>query len=269
MGNVVVEQDVVIGKGGDRELKVDVFRPADQSGLVPGVLFMPGGGWRNCDRAALAERYGYPLAKHGLVCVNGEYRVMDEAPWPAQIHDVKAAIRWVRANSASLGIAPSQIVIAGKSAGGQLALLAAGTPNVPEFEGNGGNSGVSTEVAGAVGSSPVSDLADFSERRDLEALLGPNPSADFLKAISPITYANRSYPPTLIFHGTSDTRVHHHETMRFFEKLEQAEVPVDLHLYAGQDHFFDREPHFYQAVCDAIELFISRYVPLREPVASA
>ena len=84
-----------------------------------------------------------------------------------------------------------------------------------------------------------------------------------------ITYATRGYPPTLIFHGTSDTRVHHHQTIRFFEKLEQAGVPVDLHLYAGQDHFFDREPHFYQAVADAIALFISRYVPLREPVASA
>ena len=269
MSDVTVEEGVVIGKGGDRELKVDVFRPAGQSGLVPGVLFMPGGGWRNCDRAALAERYGYPIAKYGYVCVNGEYRVTDEAPWPAQIHDVKAAIRWVRANSVSLGIDPSQLVIAGKSAGGLLALLAGGTPNVAEFEGDGGNPGVSTEVAGVVGSAPVSNLSDFAGTRDLEHLLGPNPSAEFLKSISPITYANESYPPTLIFHGTSDTRVHHHETMRFVEKLEQAGVPVDLHLYAGQDHFFDREPHFYQAVADAIALFISRYVPLREPVAAA
>ena len=158
MSYVVFEEGLVIGKGGERELKVDVFRPASQSGTVPGVLFMPGGGWRNCDRAALAERYGYPLANHGYVCVNGEYRVMDEAPWPAQIHDVKMAIRWVRANSSSLGIDPSQIVIAGKSSGGQLALLAAGTPNHSEFEGNGSNLGVSTEVAGVIGSSPVSDF---------------------------------------------------------------------------------------------------------------
>ena len=165
MSDVVVEEGLVIGKGGERELKVDVFRPANQSGSVPGVLFMPGGGWRNCDRAALAERYGYPLAKHGYVCVNGEYRVTDEAPWPAQIHDVKMAIRWVRANSSSLGIDPSRMVIAGKSSGGQLALLAAGTPNQAEFEGDGSNLGVNTEVAGAVGSSPVSEttcLAAFT-----------------------------------------------------------------------------------------------------------
>jgi acetyl esterase/lipase len=193
---------------------------------------------------------------------------MDEALWPAQIHDVKTAIRWVRANSESLGIEPSQIVIAGKSSGGQLALLAAGTPNLAEFEGNGGNPGVSTDVAGVVGSAPVSNMTDFAERRDLEPLFGANPSPELLKAISPITYANENYPPTLIFHGTADTRVHHHETVRFFEKLEQAGVPVDLHLYAGQDHFFDREPHFYQAVADAVALFISRCVPLREPVTA-
>ena len=117
------------------------------------------------------------------------------------------------------------------------------------------------------GSAPVSNMTDFAERRDLEPLLGPNPSAEFLRAISPITYADEDYPPTLIFHGTADTRVHHHETMRFYERLEQAGVPVDLHLYAGQDHFFDREPHFYQAVADAVKLFISRYVPLREQIA--
>jgi acetyl esterase/lipase len=71
VSDVVVEKELVIGKGGGRKLKVDVFRPAVQSGPVPGVLFMPGKGWRNCDRAALAERYGYAIAKYGYVCVNG------------------------------------------------------------------------------------------------------------------------------------------------------------------------------------------------------
>ena len=87
--------------------------------------------------------------------VGAEYRVMSEAPWPAQIQDVKANIRWMRANHEMLGIDPSLIVVAGKSAGGHLALLAAGTPDAPEFEGDGGNSGISSEVTAVIGSSPV------------------------------------------------------------------------------------------------------------------
>ena len=71
----MIAREMGLGKGGDRDLGVDVFRPGGQSGLVPGVLFFPGGGWRNCDRSALAERYGYPIAERGYVCINGEYRV--------------------------------------------------------------------------------------------------------------------------------------------------------------------------------------------------
>ena len=93
--------------------------------------------------------------------------------------------------------------------------------------------------------------------------------ADLVRAANAITYANKDYPPALFFHGTSDTRVHHSTTMRMYEALEQAGVPVDLHLFAGEDHFFDREPRFYKATTDSIAIFISRYVPVREAVAAS
>ena len=122
MSDVTIEENVVIGRGGDRDLLVDIIKPGNLSGPVPGILFLPGGGWRRADRTPLTERYGIGLANHGYVCVVGEYRTMDEAPWPAQIQDVKANIRWMRANAGMLGIDPSLIVVAGKSAGGLLAL---------------------------------------------------------------------------------------------------------------------------------------------------
>ena len=268
MTDITVEDNVVVGVGGQRELKVDVIRPVNLSGPVPGLLFLPGGGWRNADRAPLKGRYSFALASQGYVCVNGEYRVMDEAPWPAQIHDVKATIRWMGANSDELGIEPSQIVICGKSAGGHLALLAAGTPDLEEFEGEGGNPGVSSRVAAVVGMSPVSDISERARLPEFEPLFGPAPSDELVDAANPISYANSSYPPALFFHGTSDDRVHHSDTLRMYSKLEAAGVPVDLHLYAGQNHFFDREPHFYKATTDAIGLFLSRYVPARETVAA-
>ena len=269
MSDIKIEEGVVVAKGGDRDLKADILRPANQSSPVPGILILPGGGFRNADRAPLTERYGLALANHGYVCVNAEYRVMDEAPWPAQVQDVKAEIRWMRANSADLGIDPDLIVVAGKSAGGLLALVAAGSSHVKEFDGDGGNPGVSSKVAAVVGMSPVSDISERAVDPDFEALFGKNPTADLVRAANAITYANKDYPPALFFHGTSDTRVHHSTTMRMYEALEQAGVPVDLHLFAGEDHFFDRDPRFYKATTDSIAIFISRYVPVREAVAAS
>ena len=195
MSDVKIEEGVVVAKGGGRDLKADVLRPANQSGLVPGILFLPGGGFRNADRAPLTERYGLAMADPGYVCVNAEYRVMDEAPWPAQVQDVKAEIRWMRANSADLGIDPDLIVVAGKSAGGLLALVATGSGHVKEFDGDGGNAGVSSKVAAVVGMSPVSDISERAVDPEFEALFGKNPTAEYVKAANAITYVNKDYPP--------------------------------------------------------------------------
>ena len=268
MTNVRMEENVVIYHVGGRELTVDIFRPVDPPGPVQGLLFLPGGGWQTARRAPLKERYGIRMAERGYVCVTGEYRVMDEAPWPAQIQDVKATLRWMRANSENLGIDPAAIVVGGKSAGGHPALLAAGTRGLREFEGNRGNNTVSSEVAGVVGVAPVADLTEWARRPTMAKLFGANPPAPIVDAASPITHVNNHYPPTLLVHGTADTRVPHDMTVRMYQALERAEVPVDLHLYAGQDHFFDQEPRYCDAIADAMAFFIARYVPIRLPVTT-
>lgn len=261
MSPIRVEEDVVVSSPGGRDLKVDIFHPEDISETRTGVLFLPGGGWRTADRTPLKDRYGIRLAQRGFLCVAGEYRVMDEAPWPAPIQDVKTIIQWMRANSAELGIDPSLIVVAGKSAGGHLALLAAGTSDVVEFEGDGENAGVSSEVAAVVAVAPVSDIAEYAQTHDMEQLFGKSPSSEDLRAANPPSYVKKDYPPTLLVHGTSDQRVPHSMTQRMYRALEDAGVPVDLHLYAGQDHFLDQDPQFCDAISDAIALFIARYVP--------
>ena len=263
------EENMVIYTIGRRELKVDVFRPANTSGPVQGLLFLPGGGWQTANRAPLKERYGMRMAEHGFVCVIGEYRVMDEAPWPAQSQDVKATIRWMRANSGSLGIDPAAIVVGGKSAGGHLALLAAGTHGLEAFEGQSGHASVSSEVAGVIGIAPVADLTEWTRRPTMAKLFGANPSAEVVEAASPIAHVSRDYPPTLLVHGTADSRVPHAMTVRMYQALEQAGVPVDLYLYAGQDHFFDQEAQFCAAVADAMAFFITRIVPVQQPVTTA
>jgi acetyl esterase/lipase len=264
MTHVNIEENVVIHTVAGRALTVDIFRPVDTQGPVQSLLFLPGGGWQTANRAPLKERYGIRMAQHGYVCVTGEYRVMDEVPWPAQIQDVKATIRWMRANSERLGIDPAAIVV-----GGHLALLAAGTRGVDAFEGDGGHSTVSSEVAAVIGVAPVADLTEFARRPSMARLFGANPAAEIIKAASPITYANKEYPPTLFVHGTADDRVPHTMTMQMYQALEQAGVPVDLHLYAGQDHFFDQEPQFSAAVADAMACFMARYTPVQAVVTTA
>jgi acetyl esterase/lipase len=268
MTNVRIEENVVIHRVGGHELQVDIFRPEPTPGPVQGLLFLPGGGWQTANRAPLKERYGLRMAQRGFVCVAGEYRVMDEAPWPAQIQDVKATIRWMRANSEHLGIDPAAIVVGGKSAGGHLALLAAGTRGLGEFEGDSSNTTVSSDVAGVVGVAPVADLTEWARRPTMAKLFGENPAAETIKAASPIAHVKGDYPPTLLVHGTADSRVPHAITMRMYQALEQAGVPVDVHLYAGQDHFFDQEPRFCDAIADAMAFFITRYVPERLPVTT-
>jgi acetyl esterase/lipase len=175
----------------------------------------------------------------------------------------------MRASCESLGIDPSAIVVGGKSAGGHLALLAAGTRGLDAFEGQRGHTTVSSEVAGVIGIAPVADLTEWARRPTMAKLFGENPAVPVVKAASPIAHVNADYPPTLLVHGTADTRVPHAMTMRMVQALEQAGVPVDLHLYAGQDHFFDQEPPFCDAIADAMAFFIARYVPVRQPVTTA
>src|SRR5262245_29362189 len=177
MTQISMEENVVIHTVAGRALHVDIFRPANVSGPIQGLLFLPGGGWQTANRAPLKERYGVRMAKRGYVCVTGEYRVMDEAPWPAPIQDVKATIRWMRAHSDDLGIDPTAVVVGGKSAGGHLALLAAGTRGLDVFEGNSGDATVSSEVAAVVGVAPVADLTEWARRPTMAKLFGQSPAA--------------------------------------------------------------------------------------------
>ena len=170
----------------------------------------------------------------------------------------------MRANSVALGVDHSKIVVAGNSAGGHLALMAGLATDVAEFEDCVGGSDVSSGVSAAVGISPVLDMSWAVGRKDLASFLGTAPSPEMIKSASPVEYVRGNNPPTLLIHGTSDSRVHHSMTVNMYQKLEQAGVPADLHLYAGQDHSFDADLGFAQSIVREIDLFISRFVLIKE-----
>ena len=264
MSEVKVDDDVKIGQVGDLHLMVDVFRPSYASGLTPAILFLPGGSWFTANRAGIKDRFGISLAEEGYVCVVGEYRVASEALWPAQIQDVKSTIRWMRANSLELGVDHSKIVVVGKSAGGHLALMAGLATDVAEFELGVGDRDVSSGVAASVGIAPVLDMFWAVGRKDLAPFRGTAPSTELIKSASPVEYVRGDSPPILLIHGTSDSRVHHSMTVNMYQELEKAGVPSDLRLYAGQDHSFDADITFAQSIVREIDLFISRFVLIKQ-----
>ena len=258
-GRVTIEEDVVFGVGGGRDLQCDVYTPPGRPERAPAVLLLHGGGWRNGDRKQL-RGYGILLGRDGYLCVCSEYRLVGEAAWPAQIHDVKAALRWMRANSQRLGLDPTKIAVQGNSAGAHLALVAAGTPNISEFEGEGGNEGVASHVAAAISIYGPTDFTETVLSERVGDLMGSDRSAERLRAASPITYVDGSFPPTLLIQGTDDKIVPAGHSTRMNDALHNAGVPVELHLYAGQPHAFDGERNFGRQCASIMSLFLSRYV---------
>lgn len=268
---MTVEEGVVYGTAGSggRDLLCDVYRPP---GVAPGdgapaVVLVHGGSWRQGDRAQL-KGYGILLGRAGYVCVAPEYRLLGEAPWPAAIEDVKAAVRWVRASAPSLGIDPARICIEGNSAGAHLALLAAGTPDLASLEGTGGNEGVSSAVAAVAAIyAPTSFYTEGEERESgglpFLALAEGAAAADAEGAslASPVRHVSPSFPPTFLAHGTTDTTVPVSASLRMYQELASARVPVEMHLYAEQPHAFDAQPQFGRQVAAEMLLFLDRYVP--------
>ncbi len=264
-GRVSIEEGVVFGTGGGRELRCDIYTPPGAPKNAPSVLLVHGGGWSSGDRSQL-RGYGILLGRQGFVCVASEYRLSGEAPWPAQIHDVKAALRWMRANHERLGIDPQRIAISGNSAGGHLVLMMGGTPNVPEFEGDGGNPGVDTSVAAVLSFYPPTDFGDAAKLSTaVAALMGPNASADAVRGASPVTWANKDFPPTAFFHGTKDELVAANESLKMYRRLIEAGASAELHIYADEPHAFDSAPLLGRQCADIMALFLKRYVIDREP----
>lgn len=256
-----VERDIVFGKGGDKDLLLDVYHPAeDVTPKRTAIVHLFGGGFRTGNKAAqYVVNNVAALARLGYTNVSGTYRLQSEAPWPAQLHDTKAAIRWTRANADRIGVDADKIVIAGYSAGGMLALLAAGTNGVDEFEGEGGNAGVSSDVQACVAVYPA------TSGEMARGLFAPGLSeaelADAIEAASPTTYIGERFAPTILIHGTDDGTIPVSSSIEFFRGLKEHGVPAALTLIQGADHVFDNtELDAVEVMARSADLFLDRLI---------
>lgn len=252
---------VVAGPGG-RPLTARVTRPVP--GVAPdrrcAVIQIHGGGWALGAPAMLARRSA-ELANHGFTAVAVEYRLTGEAPWPAQLHDVKRAIRHVRANADSLGIDPARIVLQGHSAGGHLALMAAGTADDPAWDPPATepdpHGEVSSAVAAVVAFYPPADLRSGPSA---VRLLGEGHDPAVAAAASPITHVGAGFPPTMLLHGLDDATVPPASSQALYDALAAAGVPAELHLYAGQIHEFDAGATMCALTQHEAAVFVERHL---------
>jgi acetyl esterase/lipase len=225
-----------------RELLLNVLRPLDRGDpVLPGVIYVHGGGW------AVGHRTDTPndlLAIRGFVTISISYRFSQDAVFPAALHDVKAAIRWVRANASDLGIDPdgnrNRIGIWGHSSGGHLASMAALTGDLAEMEGEVGVPDISSAVQAAVPiAGPSWFMAEDMYGDDaVERLLGVHQAKDpeLGRYASPAGHVHAGAPPFLIVHGEADTVVPLSQSQLLYERLRDAGVESESIVVPGAGH---------------------------------
>jgi len=260
---VVIEANVIFGRTAERDLACEVFRPPAATANGAGILLLHGGGWERGDRNQV-RAFGMHLGREGFVCVASTYRLTPEAPWPAQIHDVHTAIRFMRDEAAVLGIDPTRIAAIGASAGGHLALLAAGGAFAA------GDDGTAKSLRAVVAIFPPTLLSprDAMEEGAVPALalLGDGDTQEASTLASPLHYVRPGFPPTLLLHGNADALVPAKASMRMYEALIAARVPAELHMVADQPHAYVLQRDFHRLSVQIIALFLRRYLGLRPDV---
>src|SRR5262245_56640685 len=241
--NVNVQQDVEYAKAGEVGLKLDIYKPkAESTAPRPLVVWIHGGGWQGGNKSSGAGLLAPLVASGDYVGISVGYRLTDVAPFPAQIHDCKAAIRYVRANADKLGIDANKIGVWGSSAGGHLVSLLGTSGDVKDVEGTLGTTGVSSRVTCVVDFCGPSDFPNFEitsgAQGPIAKLLGglPKDRTEMSRQASPITDVSKDHPPFLVIHGTSDATVPFDQGVRFNDALKKGGVDSTLIRIEGGGH---------------------------------
>ncbi|MEV4036314.1 alpha/beta hydrolase [Streptomyces umbrinus] len=252
---------------GYRPLQMELWTPADTD-RPPCVVWIHGGAWFFGDRRWLPETVEpdgvfNALLAAGVAVASIDYRLSAEARFPAQLHDAKAAIRYLRHYADRLNLDPHRIGVWGESAGGHLAALVALTGGLAALEGEVGVRGPDSSVRVCVDWYGLSDLRsddDTDSDPDSDAEPGPDESLEpglpfdivgmllgsrdpqAARAASPVTYATADAPPFLLMHGTGDVVVPAAHSEILHDALTQAGAQSELLLVDGADHIFSGAP---------------------------
>jgi acetyl esterase/lipase len=244
---VLFQRAVEYSNPDGQHLQLDLARPKTSSAPAPAVLCIHGGGFR------AGTRDGYDslclkLAQRGFVAATVTYRLAPKYQFPAAVHDVKAAVRWLRAHAAEYGIDSTRIGVTGDSAGGHLAQFLGVTSGISEFEGYGGSPLQSSAVSCVVNRYGPSDFTKSYDKsvdaaEVLPLFLGGDLEHARLRHIraSPLNWVTPNSAPTLLLHGTEDKYVAYEQAVWMRDRLQACGVEVQLLTLQGAGHGFKGE----------------------------
>ena len=239
-GMKLVKDLPYIADGHDRN-KLDLYLPEKADGPLPVVLYVHGGAWQTGNKES--ARVFLSLVEHGYALAACNYRLSQDAKFPAQIEDCKAAVRWLRANAAKYHLDPDHIGAMGGSAGGHLAALLGTTAKTKATGGKRGNLDQPSGVQAVVDLFGPTDFLQMNGRHggpdspEAKLLGGPvSEHKDLAKQANPITYISSSTPPFLILHGVEDKTVPIGQSELLAAALKKAGVDVNFLRIEGAGH---------------------------------
>ena len=268
-------EDLVYARYGERELKLDLYRPkaaAKEGRILPAIVCIHGGGWWQGTRKNHAH-VAQALAARGFVTATISYRLSGEIPFPAQIQDCKAAVRFLRANAKIYGIDSDHIGAIGLSAGGHLTALLATSAGVEELEGDGGHSEFSSAIQAAV---PMGAQSNFrSHFGNIKRTPPPKPGGkpniwvQFLDSTpeenperwllaSPLTHLDEGDPPMHFITGELDKESTH--AVVFRNRMKELEIAEALTVIPDAPHAFPGRQKFFDQMLEAADAWFSEHL---------
>lgn len=267
---------------GFRPLKMDIWLPRKASGQVPLVLWVHGGAFQLGDRRELPPTFAPDsvfrlLNEAGIACATVDYRHSLEAPFPAQLHDLKAAVRYLREWAERLGVDPGRFGAWGESAGGHLVAMLGLTGDREDLDAGLGAQGHRSAISAVVDFYGVSSLIDIPPMDTPDGLfpaaltaavpagmsmqpnymlVGGSDDPSLLAAASPVSYVSAGAPPFLLVHGDRDALVPHAQTDLLAAALAAAGVEHEVVTIKGGDHcFFGAEDQLDSILAGAVSYF--------------
>ncbi len=250
----MVRRDLEYARVGELSLKLDLHQPPGKQ-RSPLIVWVHGGAWRSGSKTSMPLK---KLVEDGWVVASVDYRLSTQARFPAQIHDIKAAIRFLRGNVGRLGIAARQIVIAGDSAGAHLAALVGVSNGHAELEGEVGADGSQkSDVQGILSFYGAANLTSILKQSTphglsvrvpaLDLLLGGQPEQvpELARLASPVFHVDKQDPPLLLLHGDQDPQMPINQSHELCGAYQKVGARVQFEVVHGAAHggaaFYDPE----------------------------